>query len=73
MVTSLFYLLYFRIMSASEQAGSGQQGNMFEEMKDQILSKDTNTIGIVVALLLGFLTLVLLFIWTRRKSLGRGL
>eukprot|EP00092_Neocalanus_flemingeri_P014074 GFUD01015183.1.p1 GENE.GFUD01015183.1~~GFUD01015183.1.p1 ORF type:complete len:258 (-),score=94.38 GFUD01015183.1:119-892(-) len=59
-------------MSGAKQAEPVSQGDsMFEEMKDQILANDTNTIGIVVALLVGFLTLVLLFIWTRRKSLGR--
>jgi hypothetical protein len=55
-----------------EGESSFQEGSMFEEMKDQILAKDSNTIGIVVALLVGLITLVLLFIWTRRKSLGRG-
>jgi len=51
--------------------GLDQGYSQFEEIKDQMLSGDDNTIGIVVALAIGFLTLILLFIWTRRKSLGR--
>ena len=52
--------------------GLDQGYSQFEELKDQILLSDDNTIGIVVGLAVGFLTLILLFIWTRRKSLGRG-
>ena len=45
---------------------------MFEEIKDQILDNDPNTIGILVGVLVGLVTLLIFFIWTRRKSLGRG-
>jgi len=54
-----------------EDAPSSHGGSMFEEMKDQILAKDSNTIGLMVGLLVGLVTLLLLFIWNRRKSLGR--
>ena len=47
-------------------------GTVFEEVKDQVLEKDTNTVGIVVAVLLGILSLLILLIWTRKKKLGRG-
>ena len=47
-------------------------GTVFEEVKDQVLEKDTNTVGIVVAVLLGILSLLILLIWTRKKTLGRG-
>jgi len=53
--------------------GLDQGYSQFEELKDQILLSDDNTIGIVVGLAVGFLTLILLFIWTRRKSLGRDI
>ena len=56
-----------------EEVPSSQEGSMFEEIKDQIMAKDSNTIGIMVGLLVGLITLLLLFIWSRRKSLGRGL
>ena len=49
-----------------------EKGSIFEEMKDQVM-EDTNTVGIAVGLLVGFITLMLLFIWTRRKSLGRDI
>ena len=55
-----------------EEISPSQGGSMFEEIKDQILAKDSNTIGIMVGLLVGLITLLLLFIWNRRKSLGRG-
>ena len=47
-------------------------GTVFSEVKDQVLEKDTNTVGIVVAVLLGILSLLILLIWTRKKTLGRG-
>ena len=47
-------------------------GNKFEEIKEQMISSDSNTIGIAVALLVGLVTLILIFVWTRRRSLGRG-
>jgi len=46
---------------------------MFEEIKDQILDNDPNTIGILVGVLVGLVTLLIFFIWTRRKSLGRDI
>jgi len=46
-------------------------GNKFEEIKEQMISSDSNTIGIAVALLVGLVTLILIFVWTRRRSLGR--
>ena len=59
-------------MEGGEERGSSKQGSMFEEMKDQILKDETNTIGIAIGLLVGLITLIVLFIWRRRKSLGRG-
>jgi len=58
-------------MDGGEDSSSTKQGSTFEEMKDQILDNETNTIGIAVGLLVGLITLIVLFIWTRRKSLGR--
>ena len=55
-----------------DMSSSTKQGSMFEELKDQMLDNEANTIGIAVGLLVGLITLILLFIWTRRKSLGRG-
>ena len=48
-------------------------GTVFEEVKDQVLEKDTNTVGIVVAVLLGILSLLILLIWTRKKTFGSDL
>ena len=63
---------YKRIMDGGaggqERASTSEKGSIFEEMKDQVM-EDTNTVGIAVGLLVGFITLMLLFIWTRRKSL----
>ena len=51
-------------------SGPDVGGSMFEDMKDQVLDKDSNTVGIVVGLLVGLLCLIFFFIWTRRKILG---
>ena len=59
-------------MEGGEERGSSKLGSMFEEMKDQILKDESNTIGIAIGLLVGLITLIVLFIWRRRKSLGRG-
>jgi len=47
--------------------------NAFEELTDQIVKNDSNVVGIAVALVVGFFTLLLLFLWTRKKSLGRDI
>jgi hypothetical protein len=51
-------------------ASSG--GGFFAEFQDRIVARDPNTIGILVAALLGLLTLVLFLLWTRRRIFGRG-
>jgi len=58
-------------MEEGEEKGSSKHGSMFEEIKDQILKDESNTIGIAIGLLVGLITLIVLFIWRRRKSLGR--
>ena len=58
-------------MEGGEERGSSKHASMFEEMKDQILKDESNTIGIAIGLLVGLITLIVLFIWRRRKSLGR--
>jgi len=45
----------------------------FEETKEKLESKDPQTVGIVVALLVGLLTLVLILLITKRKRFGRGI
>ena len=68
--------MHFRIMSglgAKQAESTAKVDSMFEELKDQIMGDDSNTVGIIVALLVGLVMLVILFIWTRRKNLGRGL
>merc|ERR1712142_1447051 len=52
-------------------SSTNKQGSVFEEMKDQVLDKDANTIGILMGAVVGLITLLILFVWTRRKSLGR--
>jgi hypothetical protein len=47
-------------------------GGFFAEFQDRIVARDPNTIGILVAALLGLLTLVLFLLWTRRRIFGRG-
>ncbi len=47
-------------------------GGFFKEFQDRIVARDPNTIGILVAALLGLVTLVLFLLWTRRRIFGRG-
>ncbi len=47
-------------------------GGFFAEFQDRIVARDPNTIGILVAALLGLVTLVLFLLWTRRRIFGRG-
>jgi len=54
-----------------DSSSTDKQGSVFEEMKDQVLDKEANTIGILVGVVVGLITLLILFVWTRRKSLGR--
>jgi hypothetical protein len=53
-----------------QPASSG--GGFFAEFQDRIVARDPNTIGILVAALLGLVTLVLFLLWTRRRIFGRG-
>jgi len=45
----------------------------FEQTKEKLESKDPQTIGILVAILVGFLTLALILLITKRKRFGRGI
>ena len=62
----------FGLISDKMAEKESVNGNKFEEIKEQMISSDSNTIGIAVALLVGLVTLILIFVWTRRRSLGRG-
>ena len=67
--------MHFRIMSglgAKQAESTAKVDSVFEELKDQMMANESNTVGIIVALLVGLVMLVILFIWTRRKNLGRG-
>ena len=50
---------------------SARYGWHCEEVKDHVLEKDTDTKGIVAAVLLGILSLIIWLIWTRKKTFGR--
>ena len=50
---------------------SARYGWHCEEVKDHFLEKDTDTKGIVAAVLLGILSLIIWLIWTRKKTFGR--
>jgi signal recognition particle receptor subunit beta len=45
----------------------------YEEMKEFVGGLDPNTYGLVVGVVVGILTLLLIWWWTSRKSLGRDL
>jgi hypothetical protein len=47
-------------------------GGFFAEFQERIVARDPNTIGILVACLVGLLTLVFIFLWTKRRIFGRG-
>ena len=57
--------------TAAKMATAGGSG-FFAEFQDRIVARDPNTIGILVACLVGLLTLILAILWTRRRIFGRG-
>jgi hypothetical protein len=71
-VTELFTDL--KTMSGGPKAVPlpASSGEFFAEFQDRIVARDPNTIGILVAALLGLVTLVLFLLWTRRRIFGRG-
>jgi formate hydrogenlyase subunit 3/multisubunit Na+/H+ antiporter MnhD subunit len=58
--------------AAKMSAASSSGGGFFAEFQERIVARDPNTIGILVACLVGLLTLVFIFLWTKRRIFGRG-
>ena len=58
--------------TAAKMSTAGSSGGFFAEFQDRIVARDPNTIGILVACLVGLLTLILAILWTRRRIFGRG-
>jgi len=59
--------------AAKQKMGASIGKGFFEETKEKLVANDPQTIGIVVALFIGLLTLVVLFLWSRKKKYGRGI
>ena len=51
---------------------TGGAGGFFAEFQERVVARDANAVGILVAALLGLLTLLLFILWTRRRIFGRG-
>lgn len=52
-----------------KMAGKG----FFEETRERLDARDPQTIGVLVALLVGLVTLVLIFVFSRKRKFGRGI